>query len=135
MTEDGLLQYHDPESWRFYVYGEDEDGEPLFSFWMNITDNTGVCIYERNEGDGMWLSTDHDYEEYSGQPPTDDFKQVIRDAIGDGPGVRREVVQTLPDHEEYFLRVILGTIEQKGKAPPELLRFIEHVVGSEVRIA
>jgi hypothetical protein len=31
--------------------------------------------------------------------------------------------------------VIHGTIEQKGKAPDELLRFIEHVVGNEVRIA
>ena len=130
-----LLDHHEPESWRFYRYGEDDEGEPLFSFWMNIGPNTGVCLYERNQGHGKWLSTAHDEEEYSGDPPSEELKQCIRDSIGDGPGVRREDILSLPDHEEYFFRSVHGTIEQKGKAPEELLRFIQHVVGNEVRIA
>lgn len=133
-TGRGLLQYHEPESWRFYRYGEDEDGDPLFSFWMNIDDDTGVCIYERNNGVGKWLSTEHAPEEYTGQPPSDELKQVIRDAIGDGPGVRPGAVKALPDHEEYFFRAVQGTIEQKGKCAAEILRFIEDVVGNEVRL-
>lgn len=130
-----LLDHHEPESWRFYRYGADDEGEPLFSFWMNIGPNTGVCLYERNQGHGKWLSTAHDEEEYSGEPPSEELKQCIRDSIGDGPGVRREDVLDLPDYEEYFFRSVHGTIEQKGKAPEELLRFIQHVVGNEVRIA
>jgi hypothetical protein len=131
----GLLQFHEPESWRFYVYGEDDEGDPLFSFWMNLTDNTGVCIYDRSGGTGKWLSTAHDDEEYTGQPPTADLKAAIRDSIGDGPGVRTEDIQALADHEAYFFRVMHGTIEQKGRAPDELLSFIEHVIGNEVRLA
>jgi hypothetical protein len=137
MTEDkGILRNHSVESWRFYVYGEDDEGEPLFSFWMNTGPNTGVCIYERNQGAGKWLSTVHDDEEYTGKPPSDLLKEVIRGAIGqDTRGVPAERMHDLPDHERYFFQVIHGTIEQKGKAPDELLRFIEHVVGNEVRIA
>lgn len=131
-----LLDHHEPESWRFYRYGEDDDGEPLFSFWMNIDDSTGVCIYERNQGAGKWLSTHHGDEEYAGETPSDLLKEVIRGAIGeDTRGVPAERMHDLPDYERYFFQVIHGTIEQKGKAPDELLRFIEHVVGNEVRIA
>jgi len=129
-----ILDEYEPESWRFYRYGTDEDGEPLFSFWMNIGPNTGVCIYDRNGGVGKWLSTHHDDEEYSGQPPSDELKAVIRAAIGDGHGVESGRIESLPAHERYFFQVIHGTIEQKGKAPQELLRFIEHVVGHEVRL-
>lgn len=134
-TARGLLQHHEPESWRFYRYGEDQDGDPLFSFWMNIDDGTGVCIYERNDGNGKWLTTEHAPEEYDGMPPSEDLKQVIRNSIGDGPGIKQEDVTALADHEEYFFRVVHGTIEEKGYAPPELLRFIEHVVGNEVTLA
>jgi hypothetical protein len=131
-----LLDHHEPESWRFYRYGEDDEGEPLFSFCMNINDNTGVCIYDRSGGHGMWLSTKHDDEEYTGEPPSDLLKEVIRGAIGqDTRGVPAERMHDLPDHERYFFQSIAGTIEEKGKAPDELLRFIEHVVGNEVRIA
>lgn len=135
MSEGGILRHHEPESWRFYTYGYDDAGDPLFSVWMNIGPNTGICIYDRNEGHGKWLSTELTDEEYSGQPPSEDLKQVIRDAIGDGKGVRAEDVEDLPDHEEYFFRTIHGTIEEKGCAAPELLRFIEHIVGSEVHLA
>jgi len=131
-----LLDHHEPESWRFYRYGEDEEGDPLFSFWMNINDSTGVCIYDRSGGNGMWLSTAHDDEEYTGQPPSDLLNDVIRGAIGqDTRGVPAERVEDLPDYERYFFRAVAGTIEEKGKAPDELLRFIEHVVGREVHIA
>jgi len=130
-----LLDHNEPESWRFYRYGEDDDGEPLFSFWMNIDDSTGVCIYERNQGAGKWLSTHHDDEEYTGEPPSDLLKGVIRGAIGkDTRGAPAERMHDLPDYERYFFQAIHGTIEQKGKAPDELLRFIEHAVGNEVRI-
>ena len=132
----GLLQHHEPESWRFYRYGEDDEGEPLFSFWMNLTDSTGVCIYSRNEGAGKWLSTSHDDEEYSGEPPSGLLKEAIRSAVRpDVTPPSRERLEDLPDHERYFFRAIQGTIDQKGKAPDELLRFVEHVVGSEVRLA
>ena len=129
-----LLDYHEPESWRFYRYGVDEAGEPLFSFWMNIDDSTGVCIYDRSGGHGMWLSTHHDDDEYQGQPPSDELKAVLREVIGPDGYVEGDRVTALPDHERYFFQAVYGTIEQKGTAPPELLRFIEHVVGSEVRL-
>lgn len=28
----GRLDHHDPESWRFYVYGENDAGEPRTEF-------------------------------------------------------------------------------------------------------
>lgn len=131
----GLLGHHEPESWRFYVYGEDDDGEPLFSFWMNIGPNTGVCIYERNQGHGKWLSTAHDDDEYSGQPPSEGLKECIRDMVASERGVSMDRMRALDAHERYFLRSVHGTVEQKGHAPDELLRFIEHCVGGEVRLA
>lgn len=132
--EAGLLQYHDPIGWRFYSYGEDDAGEPLFSFWMNISDDTGVCIYDRNDGHGKWLGTSHRPNEYDGQPPSSELKTCIRDAIGDGPGVKRELVEALPGHEEYFFRIVHGTIEEKKRLPPGVMRFIEECVGNEVHI-
>ena len=131
-----LLDHHEPESWRFYRYGTDDDGKPLFSFWMNIGPNTGVCIYERNQGAGKWLSTGHEDDEYTGEPPSDLLKEIIRGAIGqDSRGAPAERLDDLPDYEQYFFRSVHGTVEQKGKAPDELLRFIEHCVGTEVHIA
>lgn len=131
----GLLDNHEPESWRFYVYGADEDGDPLFSFWMNIGSNTGVCIYERNQGAGKWLSTAHSDEEYQGRPPSDDLNDVLRDLTDpDGDGVSAERVDALPDHERYFVQVVHGTITQKDKASEELLRFLGDLLGTEVRV-
>lgn len=130
----GLLQYHEPESWRFYRYGEDENGDPLFSFWMNINDSTGVCIFERNQGAGKWLGTHHDEEEYQGEPPSEELKSVLRDAIGTEGSVSGERVHALPDYEQYFFRVVHSTIEQKGKAPDELLAFLSQLAGAEVWI-
>ena len=130
----GLLDYHDPESWRFYVYGSDDAGDPLFSFWMNTGPNTGVCIYERNAGAGKWLSTDHGDDEYQGQPPSEELKSVLRDVVGTGGSVAGERVHSLPEHEAYFFRVIHGTIEQKGKAPEELMAFLMEIAGTELRI-
>jgi hypothetical protein len=127
-----LLDHHEPESWRFYRYGEDDEGEPLFSFWMNINDSTGVCIYDRSSG--MWLSTHHDDEEYQGQPPSDELKAVLRDVMGTGGFVDADRVHALPDHERYFFQSVHGTIEQKGKAPDELLAFLSQLAGTEVRI-
>lgn len=128
-----LLDHHEPESWRFYVYGSDDAGEPLFSFWMNIGPNTGVCLYERNGGEGKWLSTHHDDEEYQGQPPSEDLKEVLRDLIRDE--VAAERVHDLPDHERYFVQSVHGTLAEKGKIPDELLRFLEQLTGSTLRIA
>lgn len=129
-----LLEYHDPESWRFYRYGTDADGEPLFSFWMNINENTGVCLYERNQGAGKWLSTHHDDEEYEGEPPSDELKDILREAVGTGGSIDGERVQDLPDYERYFFQVVHGTIEQKGRAPKELMLFLSEIAGTNLKI-
>lgn len=133
-NDEGLLQYHDPVGWRFYRYGEDADGEPLFSFWMNISIDTGVCVYERNAGEGKWLGTSHEPDEYEGEPPSSELKACICDAIGDGIGVEAEAVEALPDHEEYFFRIVHGTLEEKKRLPPGVMRFIEECVGNGVHI-
>lgn len=133
-TAGGLLEQHDPISWRFYTYGLDEHGDPLFSFWMNIAPNTGVCIYDRNAGAGKWLSTRHSDDDYEGQPPSDELKAVLRDIVGAGGSVDGDRVQSLPDHEEYFFRVVHGTIDQKGKAPNELMAFLMEVAGTELEL-
>lgn len=130
----GLLTHHDPVSWRFYVYGKDDDGEPLFSFWMNIGPETGVCIYERNQGAGKWLSTHHGDEEYTGRPPSDELEELLGEVVGTGGGIAAERVHDLPDHERYFFQVIHGTIEQKGRAPPELMQYLMDITGTELRI-
>lgn len=135
MTDKGILQHHEPESWRFYVYGEDEEGEPLFSFWMNTGPNTGVCIYSRNQGAGKWLSTAHDDDEYSGQPPSEELKDALRDVMGTGGSIDAERIHSLPDHERYFFQAVHGTITQKGKAADELLRFLSQIAGTEVTLA
>lgn len=129
-----ILEHHEPASWRFYRYGEDADGEPLFSFWMNLDDNTGVCLYERNRGAGKWLSTHHDDEEYEGQPPSEELKRVLRDVMGTGGSVDAGRVHALDDYERYFFQVVHGTIEQKGSAPDELFVFLSEIAGTEVRI-
>lgn len=129
-----ILDHHDAVSWRFYTYGEDDNGHPLFSFWMNVGQETGVCIYDRNGGAGMWLSTDHADDEYTGRPPSEGFKDVLRDIVGTGSSIEAERVEQLPDHEAYFFRVIHGTIEQKGKAPDELMAFLMEVADTELRI-
>jgi hypothetical protein len=135
MTVDrGLLQYHDPHSWAFYVYGEDDDGDPLFGFWMNIDETTGFCAYERNGGHGKWLGTEHQPEEYAAEAPTDELRECIRDAVVDDRGVDIEKVLALPAHETYFFQVVHGTIEQKHRASPALEAFIEECVGNEVSI-
>jgi len=126
-----ILDHYQPESWRFYRYGEDENGDPLFSFWMHFGGNFGVCVYDRNDGAGKWLSTEYDPDEYDDLEPTDELKQVIADALTDR-GVAREDVQALPDHEEYFFRLIHGTIDQKDMLPDEVVAFVEDAVGSEV---
>jgi hypothetical protein len=130
-----ILDHHDPQSWRFYYYGDDDNGDPLFSFWMTVDDTTGVCIYERNSGAGKWLSTDHDEEEYAAMRPTEELKDVLRAAVGpDSKGVDTSRVESLPNYEQYFFQVIHGTIEQKHKAPEELLAFLEEICGTELRI-
>lgn len=130
-----LLDHHEPQSWRFYYYGDDEEGDPLFSFWMTVDDTTGVCIYERNNGAGKWLSTDHDEEEYAALEPTAELKDVLRAAVDpDGQGVDVSRVESLPNYEQYFFQVVHGTIEQKHKAPEELMAFLEAICGTELRI-
>lgn len=130
----GLLAHHDPVGWRFYRYGEDDNGDPLFSFWMNVDDNTGVCIYERNAGAGKWLSTHHDDEEYSGLEPSDELEELLAEICGTGGSVDGSRVEALPDHESYFFRVVHGTIEQKGRAPEELMAYLMDVTGTELTI-
>jgi len=127
-----LLDHYDPDGWRFYHYGSDADGEPLFSFWMDVDDDTGVCIYERNAGAGKWLSTDHSDDEYAGVEPSDDLKAVLRDLVGEG--VDGDRVESLVDYERYFVQVVHGTIEQKGDAPPELLAFLEAITDTGLKI-
>lgn len=134
MHNGGILSEHDPVSWRFYVYGKDDAGDPLFSFWMDLDDDIGVCIYERNQGAGKWLSTRHDDEEYQGRPPSDELLDVLEDLVI-GDGVEGWRVTDLPNHERYFVQIVHGTIEQKGRAPPELLEFLSQVCGTEVRLA
>lgn len=130
-----LLDNHEPQSWAFYYYGDDEDGDPLFSFWMNIDKTTGVCIYERNSGAGKWLSTDHNEEEYAAIAPTDELKEVLQAAVDpDSDGVDAERVGSLPNYEQYFFQVVHGTIEQKHKAPAELMAFLEAICGRPLRI-
>lgn len=130
-----ILEYHEPQSWRFYVYGEDDAGDPLFSFWVNLSDDTGVCLYERNQGAGKWLSTHHSDDEYQGVPPSDELKDILADIVGTGGGVDADRVHALPDHERYFFQVVHGTIEQKNYAPPELMEFLIEVAGTELRLA
>jgi len=125
-----LLDHHDPESWRFYHYGSDDDDEPLFSFWLNIDDDTGVCIYERNAGAGKWLSTDHSDDEYTGVEPSDELRAVLGDLL-DG-GIDADRLESLVDYERYFVQVVHGTINDRGHAPPELVAFLEDVAGSEL---
>lgn len=135
MTVDrGLLQYHDPDSWAFYVYGEDDDGDPLFGFWMNVDETTGFCAYERNEGAGKWLGTEHEPEEYAAQAPTPELRECIRTAVTADRGVDVEMVRNLPAHEEYFFRAVHGTLAQKHRASPALEAFIEECVGNKVSI-
>lgn len=129
-----LLDYHEPESWRFYRYGTDDEGEPLFSFWMNIGPNTGVCLYERNQGAGKWLSTQHDDEDYDGEPPSDELKDILAEIVGTGGSVEGERIHALPDHERYFFQVVHGTIEQKGRAPDELMLFLSQLAGTDLKI-
>lgn len=129
-----LLDHHDPVGWRFYVYGEDDNGEPLFSFWMDVDDDTGVCIFERNQGAGKWLGTHHDDEDYSGLDPSDELEGVLRDICGSGGSVDGARVEALPDHESYFFRIVHGTIEQKGRAPEELMAYLMDLTGTELTI-
>lgn len=131
-----LLDHHEPQSWAFYYYGDDESGDPLFSFWMNVNETTGVCIYERNNGAGKWLSTDHDEEEYAAIAPTDELKAALRAAVDpDSEGVKTDRVEYLPSYERFFFQVVHGTIEQKHKAPEELMAFLEEVCGRALEIA
>lgn len=132
--EKGILQWHDPVSWRFYVYGEDEDDDPLFSFWMNLNDDTGVCLYERNDGAGKWLGTSHDSDEYQGLEPTEGLKDCLADAVANDEGVRGEDVEALPDYEAYFFRLVHGTAEEKRRLPPSIVKFLEECVGTEVTV-
>lgn len=105
--------------WAFYVYdGAVED--PRFSFWLEYRDEgTGMCLYDRPpEGDGMWLDPDigGDYEP---QEPTTEFEQVLSSLLGDGVDAGK--VAALPAHEEYFIRVIHGTVEENPGGLPNMV--------------
>lgn len=103
----------------FYVYESDVE-DPRFSFWLeNLDEESGVCLYDRPpEGAGMWLDPDigGDYEPTT---PTDDFEQVLADLMGDGVDAGK--VAELPSHEEYFFRVIHGTIDANPEGVPEAI--------------
>ena len=129
-----LLDHYDPDGWRFYHYGTDDDGEPLFSFWMDVDDDTGVCIYERNAGAGKWLSTDHSDDEYAGVEPSDGLKEILCEVVGPDGYVDSERVEALVEYEAYFFRIVYGTVEQKQNVPPELLAFLEDITDSTLRI-
>jgi len=74
-------------------------------------------------------------EGYYGRPPSEGLKSTLRDIVQprDG-GVDTDRVHELPDHERYFFQVVHGTIEQKGTAPEELLRFLSQIAGTDFRI-
>jgi hypothetical protein len=51
-SETGIMQFAEPTGWRFYRYGRDDGGDPMFSFWMDVGRDTGVCLYERGDDNG-----------------------------------------------------------------------------------
>jgi len=129
-----ILDYVEPESWRFYYYGDDDRGQPLFSFWMNVDERTGVCIYERNGGHGKWLSTSHEPEEYSGQPPSDELEAILQEMVTSERGVRSDRLDDLEAYEQYFVKIVDGTVEEKGKVAPEIIAYLEEVVGGPITV-
>jgi hypothetical protein len=129
-----ILSHHIPAGWRFYVYGEDDAGDPLFSFWMETASGHVVCLYERNEGHGHWLSTTDDDEDYEYERPSEELEALLGEVAGTGGAVDGARVESLPDHESYFFRLVHGTIEQRGRAPNELLAYIGECAGTEVHL-
>ncbi|ELZ96621.1 hypothetical protein [Haloferax sulfurifontis] len=129
-----ILDYAKPVAWRFYSYGTDGGGDPLFSFWAVLDEDTQVCIYDRNGGHGMWLSTDNEDGDHAGETPSDEFEEVLYDVLGTGGSVAAERLEPLPAYERYFFRVIHGTVEQTGSAPAELEAYLSHVAGEDVMV-
>lgn len=109
----------DDEEFVFYVY-EDDFEDPRFSFWLEVpADGTGMCLYDRPpEGDGMWLDPEIGGD-YGAVEPTDEFEQVLAQLMGDGIDAGR--LADLPAHEDYFVRVIHGTIDENADGIPNVV--------------
>jgi len=104
--------------YKFYLYEQDPD-DPRFSFWMSLDGAGEMALYDRPpEGDGMWLCPD-DNSDYGGQAPSETFENLLGQLMGNGIDVGE--LTTLPPHEEYFVRVIHGTVEQNPDGIPSPL--------------
>lgn len=126
MTDDELRGEYE-----FYIYDDDDPTDPRFSFWMYFEDAGGMCLYDRPpEGAGMWLSPERD-SDYTPTKPTDEFKEVLADLLGDG--VDAGAVAELPAHEEYFFRVIHGTVDENPDGIPDPVWRWMHACAKEVR--
>lgn len=103
-------------AYKFYIYEESED-DPRFSFWMSVDGAGEMCLYDRPpEGAGMWLSPDEN-SDHGYQEPSEVFEQTIAQLLGDGIDVAK--LQDVEPHEEYFIRVIHGTVDENPDGIPD----------------
>ena len=128
----GIMKFVEPTGWRFYRYGRDEGGNPMFSFWMDVDRDTGICLYERGGKQGRWLDTHHSSDDYAPIRPSDDLRKVLRQLLVSEEGVEAERVESLADHESYFARIIVGTLEDGKDLPDGVWAFLEDVAGTSL---
>lgn len=99
----------------FFIYEEDVT-DPRFSFWLQTEEAGGMALYDRPpEGAGMWLDPEPG-SDYDPLEPTDEFEECLAELIRDGVDAGR--VAELPSHEEYFYRVIHGSIDENPDGIP-----------------
>jgi len=112
----------------FFVYEDDED-DPRFSFWMQL-ESEGMCLYDRPpEGAGMWLSPDRE-SDYEPETPTDDLREIVAALLGGGFEATR--LADLPSHEQYFVQVLHGTVEENPDGLPAPVWHWMHECAAEV---
>lgn len=115
----------------FYVYEQDVE-DPRFSFWIETEEAGGMALYDRPpEGAGMWLDP-NDESDYDGVDPTEAFEEVVAALLGDGVDAGK--VAELPPHEEYFFRVIHGTIDENPDGVPNAIWAYMHDCAEEVAV-